>query len=107
MYQADETTGTTIAYLTYDRLRNDIVNACFAPGQKLRTRSLCERYSVGLAPLREALTRLSREGLVVQSDRQGFSVPKFGEKHLEELTRTRIWLNSIALRASIEYADSD
>jgi DNA-binding GntR family transcriptional regulator len=107
MPQAEGSSGATLSYQTYERLRGDIVSACFSPGQKLRTRALCERYGVGLAPLREALTRLSREGLVVQSDRQGFSVPEFGEAHLEEITRTRVWLNSIALRASMEFGDSD
>ncbi len=95
----------TLASQTYERLRQDIVGAHFAPGQKLGTRQLSERYEVGLAPLREALTRLSREGLVVQHDRRGFAVPNFGGAHLEELSRTRCWLNDIALRASIEYAD--
>ena len=102
---ADEDAGATLAHQVYLRLRHDIVGASFAPGEKLRTRLLCERYGVGLAPVREALTRLSREGLVVQNSRRGFAVPAFGREHLEELTRTRSWLNGLALRASIEYAD--
>ena len=103
--EAGQEVGTTLAFKTYVRLRQDIVSGAFAPGEKLRTRLLCTRYGVGLAPVREALTRLSREGLVMQLDRRGFAVREFGPKHLEELTRTRIWLNSTALRASIEYAD--
>jgi len=102
---AGRTVPATLASQTYERLRQDIVRAHYAPGQKLGTRQLSERYEVGLAPLREALTRLSREGLVVQHDRRGFAVPNFGGAHLEELSRTRCWLNDIALRASIEYAD--
>jgi GntR family carbon starvation induced transcriptional regulator len=101
----DKEGGTTLAYKTYLQLRQDIVSGAFAPGAKLRTRALCETHGVGLAPVREALTRLSREGLVRQIDRRGFAVCDFGPAHLEELTRTRIWLNTMALRASIEYAD--
>ncbi len=97
--------AATLVSQTYDRLRDDIVNARFSPGQKLGTRQLSERYGVGLAPLREALTRLSGEGLVIQLERRGFAVPNFGGAHLEELTRTRCWLNETGLRASIEYAD--
>ncbi len=66
------TVPATLASQTYERLRRDIVDAHYAPGQKLGTRQLSERYDVGLAPLREALTRLSREGLVIQHDRRGF-----------------------------------
>lgn len=101
---ATDEAGATLALQTYLHLRQDIVSACFAPGEKLRTRTLCARYDVGFGPVREALTRLSREGLVVQTDRRGFAVPPFGQAHLEELTRTRIWLNGLALRAATGYA---
>lgn len=102
---SQEEAGATLAYQAYLRMRHDIVNAAFAPGTRLRTRSLCERYEVGLAPVREALTRLSSEGLVVQSSRRGFAVPMFGRSHLEELTRTRCWISGLAVRASMAYAD--
>src|SRR4051812_32696881 len=93
---SDAESGTTLAYKTALRLRQDIVSGAFAAGEKLRTRALCERYGVGLAPVREALTRLSREGLMRQLDRRGFAVCEFGPAHLDELTRTRVWLNGIA-----------
>ena len=63
--------------------------------------------AVGISGLQagEDVKRLSREGLVIQHERRGFALPNFGGAHLEELSRTRCWLNDIALRASIEYAD--
>lgn len=98
--------GETLASAAYARLRSDIIAGGFAGGAKLRIRQLCERYGVGLSPVREALNRLTRDGLVVQNDLHGFSVATLGVDELEELTRTRCWLNERALRESITHGDS-
>jgi GntR family carbon starvation induced transcriptional regulator len=91
----------TFASLAYNQLRRDIVAGRFDPGAKLHIQKLCERYEVGLNPMREALNRLSREGLVTQSDRRGFRVISLDFDHLEALNKTRCWLNEIGLRESI------
>jgi GntR family carbon starvation induced transcriptional regulator len=95
----------TLASMAYERLREEIIGARFASGQRLHIQQLCERYGMGLSPMREALNRLSRDGLVSQSDRRGFRVTPLSEKHLAELTRTRIWINELALRQSIANGD--
>jgi DNA-binding GntR family transcriptional regulator len=98
--------GVTLASHAYQRLRQDIINAQYAHGGKLRIQALCERYEVGPSPIREALNRLSRDGLVVQSDHRGFAVAPLSREHLEELTRTRCWLTEIAVRESIAHGDT-
>lgn len=62
---------------------------------------------MGLSPVREALNRVSRDGLVRQSDLRGFSVAPVNEEDLVDLTRARRWLNEIALRQSIANGGSD
>jgi GntR family carbon starvation induced transcriptional regulator len=96
----------TLASIVYDRLRKDIISVAVAPGEKLHIRSLCERFDVGLSPVREALSRLSTEGLVAQSDHRGFAVAPMSETDLVDLTRARSWLNEIAIRKSIENGDA-
>jgi DNA-binding GntR family transcriptional regulator len=96
----------TLASLVYERLRKDIISVAVAPGEKLHIRSLCERFDVGLSPVREALSRLSTEGLVAQSDHRGFAVAPMSETDLVDLTRARSWLNEIAIRKSIENGDA-
>lgn len=91
----------TLASMVSDRLRKDIVTAAIEPGMKLTIRSLCDRFDVGLSPIREALSRLSTEGLVVQTDHRGFKVAPLNEADLVDLTRARCWLNEVALRNSI------
>jgi GntR family carbon starvation induced transcriptional regulator len=64
----------TLASAVYERLRDDIITGSQPPTHKLHIRNLCERFAVGLSPMREALSRLSSEGLIKQTDRRGFSV---------------------------------
>jgi GntR family transcriptional regulator, carbon starvation induced regulator len=96
----------TLASLIYDRLRKDIISVAVAPGEKLHIRSLSERFEVGLSPVREALSRLSTEGLVAQNDHRGFTVAPVSERDLVDLTRARCWLNEVAIRKSIENGDA-
>jgi GntR family carbon starvation induced transcriptional regulator len=100
--EADRTEQAgTLASSVYDRLRGDILRGVLAPGAKLRTESLRERYGVGNSPIREALNRLSVDGLVTREDQKGFRVATVSRADLEELIKTRCWLEEIALRESI------
>lgn len=97
---------TTLALSAYSRLREDILNVTLKPNMKLRIRDLCERYEVGLSPMREALSRLASEGLVVQTAQRGFTVASFSVQELIELVRTKKWLNEIGVRESILHGDA-
>jgi DNA-binding GntR family transcriptional regulator len=93
----------THASSVHDRLRTDILSGRLPPG-RLTIRALGERYGVGQTPLREALNRLAADGLLLAEDQRGFSVPGISAEELEELTRTRCWLEERALRESIAAA---
>ena len=93
---------STISGRIYDRLRAEIVDAILPPGLKLRIDDLCRRYQVTSTPVREALNKLTAEHLVVRHDQRGFSIPTADLADLAELTRTRCWVEAIALRESIQ-----
>ncbi|RQR36045.1 MULTISPECIES: GntR family transcriptional regulator [unclassified Burkholderia] len=59
--EATKETGTARVYLT---LRNEILTMKIAPGTHLDELGVGERFSVSRSPVREALVRLSAEGLV-------------------------------------------
>jgi DNA-binding GntR family transcriptional regulator len=93
----------THASSVHERLRTDILVGRLPPG-RLTIRALSERYGVGQTPLREALNRLAADGLLLAEDQRGFAVPGISAAELEELTRTRCWLEERALRESIAAA---
>ena len=97
---------STQASTVYDRLQADILTGKLEPGLKLRLKDLIEKYDTGNSPLREALNRLSANGMVVREENRGFRVPSASKKELAELTRTRCWLEEIALRESIANGDT-
>lgn len=97
----------TLASTVYDQLHHDILSGRLPPGSKLRLQGLKEHYSVGNSPIREALNRLSANGMVVREENRGFRVSPAGIKELQELIRTRCWLEEIALRESIKRGDAE
>ncbi len=97
---------STQASSVYDRLQADILAGHLQPGRKLRLKELIEEYETGNSPLREALNRLSAAGMVVREENRGFRVSPANTEELIELTRTRCWLEEIALRESIAHGDA-
>lgn len=95
----------TIASSVYQQLRADILKGRLKPGSKLRLQHLGENYGVGNSPLREALNRLTANGLVTREENKGFRVSSASVDELLELIRTRCWLEETALRESIATGD--
>lgn len=89
----------------YDLIRSEIMNGSLPADTKLKTRNLAMRFDVGLSPIREALSRLSSEGWVIQSERRGFSVVPATVDELWNLHHARCVLNETCLRESIEHGD--
>lgn len=85
----------------HDDLHLDIVRGRLLPGSKLRLDDLKTRYRVSLSPLREALMKLSSEGLVILEDHKGFKVAPISRNDLLDITSTRQDIESIALQKSI------
>jgi DNA-binding GntR family transcriptional regulator len=84
-----------------DRLRADLLSGDMEPGSRLAIEALSDRYATSATPLREALNRLVAEGLVEKREQRGFAVPPISAADLDEITKTRCWLEAIALRESI------
>jgi len=87
----------------YEALRADILNSRFEPGSKLKIANLGTRFGVSLSVVREALTRLGEQGLVVANPQRGFSVIELSINDLDDLTSTRIQIESMAMRDSVAH----
>ena len=93
--------AATRATNLYDQLRTDLLDGALVPGSKLAIEALAERYQTSATPLREALSRLVADGLVQKLEQRGFAVAGISADDLAEITKTRCWLEEIALRESI------
>lgn len=99
--------AATRATKVYNLIKEDILSGRLPPGAKLQFDAMRTAYKSGLSPLREALTRLAPEGLVVLQDQRGFSVSPVSPEDLLELTELRIILEGQAVRLSLEKGDDE
>ncbi|WP_176598011.1 MULTISPECIES: GntR family transcriptional regulator [Sphingobium] len=99
--------GATRARDTYHIIKRDILECRLLPGAKLKLDQLRTRYDVGGSPLREALVRLSADGLVVLEDHRGFYVAPVSRADLVDVTKMRIMLETRALSDSIEHGSDE
>lgn len=94
--------GTTIAGETYQSLRAGILSGEIPPGDKVRTQELCRRFGVSLGAVREALSQLQAEGLVVAEAHRGYTVAPISIQDLKDLTRVRLEIETLCLTWSME-----
>lgn len=92
----------TLATAVFERLRSDIVRCELKPGSRLRVEELRASYQVGIGPIREALMRLTSEGLVVLEDHRGFRVAPVSKSELLDITFMRKELEAKALSLGVE-----
>lgn len=95
----------TLIERAYSDLRDDIVEGVLAPGVKLRVEHLKTHYSVGAGTLREAITRLVSDALVIAEGQRGFRVAEIAFNDLLDLTELRLHIEIDALRRSIRVGD--
>jgi len=91
----------TLSETVFDGLRADILSCRLAPGTRLRISDFCESFAVSLPAVREALSKLSAEGLVISEPQRGYRVAPVSLEDLQDLTETRIDLESLCLARSI------
>ncbi len=99
--------GVNLTQTAYEQLRADILSCRVTPGSKLKIQDLCTRHHVSLGAIREALSRLTSEGLVIAEPQRGFRAAPISPADLKDLTRVRIEIDSLCLRKAVELGDVD
>ncbi|WP_410666387.1 GntR family transcriptional regulator [Amycolatopsis sp. lyj-84] len=93
-----------------DRVRDAIFGGAYPPGAQLREVELSEALGVSRGPVREALLKLEREGLVRSEWHRGALVTTLSDVDVAELDSLRSALEQLAVRlvvASAPDADLD
>lgn len=83
----------------YERLTQAIMTGELSPGQPLVETTLAEWCQVSRTPIREALTRLEQDGLVVRGER-GLMVRERSPEEILDIYETRIVLEAMAARVA-------
>lgn len=91
----------SLSQQAYTVLRRDLIAGELEPGIKLMIADLQSRYALGAMPLREALNRLSAEGMVDKTDQRGFFVPALNYDDYLDIQNARIAIEAAALRETV------
>jgi DNA-binding GntR family transcriptional regulator len=83
-------------------LRDAIIRGALPAGSKISERGLAASLGISAQPVREALRRLERDGLVVTLPRSGTVVAEVGPGQLAELGRIRAALEGVAAALAAE-----
>lgn len=69
-------------------LMDDIAAGALAPGERLDEVTLTERFCVSRTPVREALGRLTAQGILVQGEKRGVRVASYSREELSQIFET-------------------
>ncbi len=96
----------SITEQVYVTLRSELVTCRLRPGEKLRTNELNKRFGVSLSAVREALARLTADGLVVADPQRGFTAAPISAADLSALTEAHIGIEILCLERSVVIGDA-
>jgi len=88
-----------------DQIRAAIIQGRFLPGERLIEKQLTDQLNLSRHPVREALRRLSREGLVEMRVNRGAIVAELDPTAILEVYSIRSALGRLALKALITTPD--
>ncbi|GGO24213.1 GntR family transcriptional regulator [Gemmobacter aquaticus] len=92
---------------TYNAIKSDLLNGRYKPGEQLRIDGICSSFDVSKGAVREALARLTSDGLVENTPQKGFVVAPVSAQDLINLTEVRVELECRCLELSIAAGDLD
>ncbi len=98
------TTGPSLADQAYAVLRDLIASGELAPAQRLTERGLAEQLGVSPTPVREAISRLAHERLLVRVDGRTLQVAAPSLRRLREMSLVQAALRGVAARLAAESA---
>lgn len=101
------TEGVTLTETAYQEIEERIVTLKLLPGEVLSEARLVSTLGIGRTPIREALQRLAREGLVVIMPRRGVVVSEINVKKQLELLLVRRELERLMARLAARRATNE
>ncbi len=90
------------AEAAYLALKEEILNGKFFPKERILERELTKKFNISKTPIREALTKLKQEGLLIGTFYQGMQVIRLTEKDIQDIFELRELLEGLAAKKVAE-----
>ena len=97
-----------LGHYVFENLKQAIVRGDFSPGNRLVESRIAEAMGISRTPVREAIHKLEREGLIKKLPQGGFYVLNLTREEIEETFGIRSVLESYAARlAAIKHQEEE
>jgi len=97
----------SLAVQAYHLLEEMLVTLRLAPGQLLAEKDLVDRIGIGRTPVREAIQRLSNEGMLTVLPRKGLMVTPLRRSDLGQIVEARRVMERLLVVKAAERATDD
>lgn len=95
----------SITEQVYNEVRADLIRCTLKPGERLATNLLSQRFGVSLSAVREALSRLVSEGLVLADPQRGFRAAPISSEDLLNLMEAAAGIEAMCIRSALAAGD--
>lgn len=96
----------TLDTRVYERLREEIMNGSFEPGEVVTLRGLAAMLGTSLMPVRNAVNRLAVEHALIAKPNRSIALPRLTLRQFDEVTQIRLALEPLAARLGARNIDA-
>jgi len=107
MTASDNIDSQSMADRAFGEIRRQLISGIIGPSEKLNMIEFSRQIGVSQGAVREALSRLSAESLVVVEQNRGYRAAAISVEELREITEARIVIDAECLRLAITRGDID
>jgi DNA-binding GntR family transcriptional regulator len=97
----------TLAQAAYEKLRADLLSCRLLPGKPIQIKEISAQIGINPIAVREALSRLTSEGLVTVERQKGFRAAPLSAASLIDISSVRIEIECQSLRRAIANGGAD
>lgn len=91
-------TPSTLRNHLIKTLREQILSGAYRPGDRLNESQIAREFSISRIPVREALSQLQEQGLVMNHERRGMFVVQLTPDEVQQINSLRLVLEAEAMR---------
>ncbi|AQZ50915.1 GntR family transcriptional regulator [Martelella mediterranea] len=81
-----------VSEVVYSKLRRRLVSGYYLPGSQLKEEALAQDFDVSRTPVRNAIARLTSEGLLIPGEKRGALVTPWGMENTADVFALRVLL---------------